>query len=102
MATDSTLEIDTYVLDTLLPDLVGHDRRPASFLVYLYLWRRTCADGKERESISLREVSEGTGLSKRAVQSALNSLVGRELIRVERESITAVACYEVRRPWRRD
>ena len=28
---------DPYLLDTLLPDLVGHDRQPSAFLVYLYL-----------------------------------------------------------------
>jgi hypothetical protein len=31
----TTLVIDPYVLDTLMRDLVGHDRRPASYLVYL-------------------------------------------------------------------
>ena len=30
-----------YVLDTLMADLVGHDRQPSAFLVYLHLWRRT-------------------------------------------------------------
>ena len=31
------MQIDDYVTDTLLRDLVGHDRRPVSFLVYLWL-----------------------------------------------------------------
>ena len=34
---------DDYVIDVLLRDLVGHDRRPVSFLVYLWLaaeWER--------------------------------------------------------------
>jgi hypothetical protein len=35
----TTVEVDAYVIDTLLPDLVGHDRRPSAFLVYLHLWR---------------------------------------------------------------
>src|SRR4051812_21490151 len=26
-----TLELDVYVLDTLMPDLVGHDRAPSAF-----------------------------------------------------------------------
>jgi hypothetical protein len=34
----STLALDPYVVDVLLPDLVGHDRSPAAFLVYIYLW----------------------------------------------------------------
>jgi len=29
--------LDDYVVDVLLRDLVGHDRRPVSFLVYLWL-----------------------------------------------------------------
>ena len=29
--------LDDYVVDVLLRDLVGHDRRPVSFLVYLFL-----------------------------------------------------------------
>jgi len=31
------MKIDEYVTDVLMRDLVGHDRRPASFLVYLWL-----------------------------------------------------------------
>ena len=34
----SAVPVDDYVLDTLMRDLVGHDRRPSAFLVYLYLW----------------------------------------------------------------
>ena len=29
--------IDSYVTDVLMRDLVGHDRRPVAFLVYLWL-----------------------------------------------------------------
>jgi hypothetical protein len=42
----SAVEIDDYVLDTLMADLVGHDRQPSSFLVYLFLWRRTLGAGE--------------------------------------------------------
>jgi len=31
------LKIDDYVTDVLMRDLVGHDKRPVSFLVYLWL-----------------------------------------------------------------
>src|SRR6266536_1055507 len=34
--------LDTYVVDTLMPDLVGHDRAPSAFLVFLFLYRRSC------------------------------------------------------------
>ena len=35
------VRIDTYVMDTLMPDLVLHDRQPSAFLVYLHLWYRS-------------------------------------------------------------
>ena len=91
-------KLDGYILDILMPDLVGHDRQPAAFLVYLYLWRNVSGKRSRRQR-SLREISEGTGLSKRGVQEAINRLVKRELISVERESITAVPRYSVHRPW---
>jgi hypothetical protein len=84
-----TLDIDTYVVDTLMPDLVGHDRQPAAFLVYLLLWRR-CGSAGDGCAASLREISEGTGLSKRA---------RRHLVEVERGGITAIPEYSVLRPW---
>ena len=91
-----SIEIDDYVLDVLMRDLVGHDRSPSSFLVYLYLWRRT-RNGESR--LPLQRIAEGTGLSKRSVQAAVGHLEGRRLLRVERESITAVPEYTVLRPW---
>ena len=33
-----TLSIDDYVLDVLMRDLIGHDQKPASFMVYLHLY----------------------------------------------------------------
>ena len=41
----TTVPVDAYVLDTLMADLVGHDRQPSAFLVYLFLWRRTHGSG---------------------------------------------------------
>ena len=93
-------KLEGYILDTLMPDLVGHDRQPAAFLVYLHLWRNVSGKRSQGQR-SLREISEGTGLSKRGVQEAINRLVKRELISVKRESITAVPKYTVRRPWAR-
>ena len=90
------IEIDAYVLDVLMRDLVGHDRSPSAFLVYLFLWRRT-GDGESR--LTLRRIAEGTGLSKRGVQDAIGHLERRKLLRVTRESITAVPEYAVLRPW---
>jgi hypothetical protein len=93
-----TIDVDVYVLDVLMRDLVGHDRSPSAFLVYLYLWRRT-RDGESR--LPLQRIAEGTGLSKRSVQAAIGHLEGRRLLRVKRESITAVPEYAVLRPWAR-
>ncbi|MGH7572605.1 MAG: helix-turn-helix domain-containing protein [Gemmatimonadota bacterium] len=96
-----TLEIDEYVIDTLMRDLVGHDRRPSAFLVYLYLWRAAEREGDGRVQVALLDIAHEVGLSKRSVQNALGWLARRKLIRVARESITAVPVYTVLRPWRR-
>ena len=95
-----TLELDAYVLDVLMADLVGHDRQPSAFLVYLHLWRRT-AGGAEDATLTLRSIAEGTGLSKRAVQDALARLIGRKLVTASRETITATLTYTLHRPWAR-
>jgi DNA-binding GntR family transcriptional regulator len=97
----TTLALDTYIVDTLMPDLVGHDRQPSAFLVYVYLWRQTHGAAAATTQVALLDIAEGTGLSKRAVQDALGRLGKRKLLTVARESITAVPVYTVQRPWRR-
>lgn len=97
----STLEIDTYIIDTLMADLVGHDRQPSAFLVYLLLWRRTHGAGEDKTQVSLLDIASATGLSKRSVQEALNWLSKRRLVSIQRASITAVPVYTVKRPWTR-
>lgn len=99
MPTPGALPLDVYVVDTLMPDLVGHDRQPSAFVVYLCLWRQTAGGTKPRARVSLTDLTELTGLSKRAVQDALTRLVRRKLVSVARESITAVPAYTVHRPW---
>lgn len=83
-----------------MPDLVGHDRMPSAFVVWLYLaWRAT---GRARSvRASHQTIANDTGLSKSAVQAAVRHLVRRHLLRSERESITAVPEHFVLRPWRR-
>lgn len=95
------LEIDAYILDTLMRGLVGHDRQPSAFLVYLFLWRMTHGKGRTRVQVALTDIAENIGLSKRSVQDALGSLFKRKLISIERESITAIPRYTVLRPWRK-
>jgi DNA-binding MarR family transcriptional regulator len=89
------------LLDTLMADLVGHDRQPSAFLVYLYLWGQTDGARRVSDAISLRVLAESTGLSKRAVQEAIGTLEKRRLVVVHRTHPLAVPGYEVLRPWRR-
>ncbi|MES2176230.1 MAG: helix-turn-helix domain-containing protein [Gemmatimonadota bacterium] len=93
--------IDRYVLDTLMADLVGHDRHPAAFIVYLALTARSLAEDGLAVTLSLRELAEATGLSKRAVQDAVQRLDRRKLVMVDRASPTAVPEYTVLKPWNR-
>ena len=90
------ITLDRYVLDVLMRDLVGHDRSPSAFLVYLHLGIHTGT-----AKISHQQMAEATGLSKSAVQKGIRLLERRKLIRVRRESVTAVPEYVVLRPWRR-
>jgi len=91
--------LDAYVLDVLMRDLVGHDRRPAAYLLVLWLWRRGAGRKGGEVRASLREIAEETGLSKRAVQDGLRHLERRRLLRVARASATAVPVYALLKPW---
>ena len=96
-----TIPIDEYILDSLMPDLVGHDRQPSAFVVYLNLWRQTHGNDQATAQVALQDIAEATGLSKRSVQDALGWLVKRRLVSISRASITAVSIYTILRPWRR-
>ena len=93
--------IDAYLVDTLMPDLVLHDRQPSALLVYLHLWCRSSGSRSHTVNASHQEVADATGLSKSAVQKAMRSLARRKLGAVVRASQTAVPQYTVLRPWRR-
>lgn len=96
-----SVALDPYILDTLMADLVGHDRQPSAYLVYLALVRRASGASAPRVTIALQDLAEATGLSKRTVQTALAHLVARGCVTVARPSLTAVPTYTVHRPWRR-
>jgi len=92
-------QMDRYVTDVLMRDLVAHDRRPVSFLVYLWL----AAEQQERKGaveISYRELAENIGVSKSAAQAGVGWLARRKLISVSKENATAVPSYVVLSPWR--
>ena len=90
---------DAYLLDSLMPDLVGHDRQPSAFIVYLYLAHRVTRGRVRSVAISLQGIIADTGLSKTAVQRAIRTLVRRRLLRVDKQSRTAVPSYTVLRAW---
>jgi hypothetical protein len=95
----TTIRLDDYILDSLMRDLVGHDRQPSAFIVYLTLWRRTHGSRRESVQVALQDIAEDSGLSKRSVQDAIAWLSKRKLVSAARASITAVPVYTVLRPW---
>lgn len=95
-----TIPVDDYVIDVLLRDLVGHDRHPAAFLVYLYLYRQAEQNHWRTVTASLRDIADGTGLSKSAVQVAFATLHRRQLIKSQRAYLTATPKHRVLRHWR--
>jgi hypothetical protein len=99
--TSSRVSVDSYVLDTLMPDLVGHDRTPAAFVVYLFFWKASRRASRGHVRVSHAGVGEETGLSKSAVQAAIRLLKRRQLLRSSQASMTATPVYEVLRPWKR-
>lgn len=96
-----TIPIDDYVLDVLMRDIVGHDRQPAAYLVYIFLYGQAARAKWKPVAASLRSLAEETGLSKSAVQTALDLLRRRELIRSESDHATAMPRHRVLRHWRR-
>jgi short subunit dehydrogenase-like uncharacterized protein len=93
------IPVDAYVLDALMPDLIGHDRRPSAFIVYLYLWRRT-KSGTQSVCASHQMIADGTGLSKGSVQAALRTLKKRQLVDAKRRNATAAPVFTLRCHWR--
>jgi hypothetical protein len=93
------MSLDDYVVDVLLRDLVGHDRRPASFLVYLWL---TCEQARRHGTVqvSYQELAESVGLSKSSAQAAVSWLVRRKLLIASKDNATAIPNYAVQTPWR--
>jgi DNA-binding MarR family transcriptional regulator len=96
-----TIAIDDYVLDVLMRDLIGHDQKPAAFLVYLYLYGQTARKKWKPVDASLRTLADATGLSKSAIQVALATLRRRELIVTTHDHATATSCHRVLRHWRK-
>ena len=90
--------LDPYVIDVLMPDLVGHDRSPSAFIVYMYLWRRA-AGSRGRVQVSYASIAADTGLSKAGAQRAVTLLKRRKLLVAAKDGPTSVPEYRVARPW---
>jgi len=99
MTAPALILLDRYVIDTLLPDLVGHDRRPSALLVYLVILAATTTG--RPAALSHAELAGRTGLSRRSIQAAVALLRRRELIEVTRGRATETSRYRALAPWRR-
>jgi hypothetical protein len=89
---------DDYIIDVLMRDLVGHDRRVVSFLVYLWF------TGEQRKGhvveVSYRQIAESIGVSKSSAQAAVGWLIKRKLLASTKKTVTATPNYKVLTPWR--
>jgi DNA-binding MarR family transcriptional regulator len=95
-----SIPIDDYVLDVLMRDLIGHDQKPAAYLVYLHLYSQAARNNCRSISASVRTIADATGLSKSAVHTALVHLRRRQLIATTSEHVTATPRHRVLRHWR--
>ena len=87
---------DDYVLDTLIRDLVGHDHKPVSFLVYLWI----AAEQQRRGGEVCVPLWNRNGGNIKAAQAAVAWLVKRKLLAARKENATATPAYTARMPWR--
>ena len=95
------IQLDDYVIDVLMRDLIGHDRRVVSFLVYLWF---AAEQGKEQRKgnvveASYREIAECIGVSKSSAQAAVTWLIKRKLLASTKKTVTATPRYKVLTPW---
>jgi DNA-binding MarR family transcriptional regulator len=97
-----TISIDDYVLDVLMRDLIGHDQRPAAFMVYLHLYGQAARNKWRYISASVRTIADATGLSKSAVHMALTHLRRRQLIATTADHVTATPRHRILPHWRTD
>ena len=104
-----TLTLDPYLTETLMRDLVGHDRRPAAFLVYLWLFAEQQNQAQQNQAqhrhtapvtISYQDLAESIGISKSSAQSAVGWLVRRKLLAAVKATVTATPTYKVLTPWK--
>ncbi len=92
------VSLDDYVINVLMRDLVGHDRRVVSFLVYLWF------AGEQRKGnvveASYRNIAECIGVSKSSAQAAVSWLIKRKLLASTKKTATTIPRYKMLTPWR--
>jgi len=90
---------DDYVTDVLMRDLVGHDRKPVGFFVYLWLAAEQARRNGAVE-VSYQELADNIGVSKSSAQAGVKWLARRKLLAVRKATVTATPSYVVLTPWR--
>ncbi|MDO1560089.1 helix-turn-helix domain-containing protein [Brevundimonas sp. 2R-24] len=93
-----TVTLHRPMLEGLMADLIGHDRTPAAYVVYLAIW--SAGDGG-RVALSYADLAARTGLARRTVQTAIAHLHRRQLVAIEPGAPTEVRRYQPLTPWRR-
>lgn len=96
------IPLDDYVVGVLMRDLVGHDRRVVSFLVYLWFTTEQGKEPRKGQAVeaSYRQIAECIGVSKSSAQAAVSWLIKRKLLASTKKTVTATPRYEVLTPWR--
>ncbi len=98
MAAPPQIELDPYVVEVLMPDLVGHDRRASAYLIYLVI----AASPGGRLAVGYSRLAERAGISRRSAQAGVAHLARRGLLSVTRRGATDTSEYRALTPWRRD
>jgi hypothetical protein len=93
------IALERYIVEGLMRELVGAERQPSAFLVYLALAAQVAGQRVRRVARSYQQLADETGLSRSAAQAAVRHLLERGLLSVQRTAATAVPTYGVERPW---
>ncbi|MFO0574313.1 MAG: helix-turn-helix domain-containing protein [Polyangia bacterium] len=93
------IALDRHIVEGLMRELVGAERQPSAFLVYLALAAQVAGQRVRRVAASYQQLADETGLSRSAAQAAVRHLLERGLLSVQRTAATAVPTYVVERPW---
>jgi len=73
----------TMVFDLDLIDKLAGELKSTEFLVYLYLYRQTIGEGRERAEIRYDEMTETLGMTKNTMIRVVKSLKNMRLIKYD-------------------